>query len=483
MTSSTFNVGGHDWVIEFHPDDDKTEASEEYLSLYLKLVSPREARATYEFKLLTQGFERYMKRSELETSNYLKDDCLNFHCTIRVVKTRVEEGKHYVIPVPPSDMSRILREDWSNTVFIKISPPFSILFPFSFNIRRSIMAPKRARVSKPNADDDEISISSSSQWICETVKGRHEFKIKGYSMGIEVGESMTSSTFNVGGHDWVIEFHPDDDKTEASEEYLSLYLKLVSPREARATYEFKLLTQGFERYIKRSELETSNYLKDDCLNFHCTIRVVKTRVEEGKHYVIPVPPSDMSQNLKGLLESGTGSDVTIQVRNEFFKAHKLILAARSPVFKAMFFGLVGNPDMETVTIEEFDPFAFKAMLLYLYSDELPEARELSDSDSTCTSTIIMQHLLIAADRFGLARLKLMCEAKLCQEITANNVATTLVLADKHQFLQLKTICLNFAAKAENVEEVLKSDEFAHLEKNSSSLLIDMLKTGAVVNGK
>ncbi|KAI3876101.1 hypothetical protein MKW92_040620 [Papaver armeniacum] len=243
------------------------------------------------------------------------------------------------------------------------------------------MAPKRARVSKPNADDDEIS--SSSQWICETVK----------------------------------EFHPDDDKTEASEEYLSLYLK-------KGKFGFHSISScttfkpddSWYRYMKRSELETSNYLKDDCLNFHCTIRVVKTRVEEGKHYVIPVPPSDMSQNLK-----------------------------------AMFFGLVGNPDMETVTIEEFDPFAFKAMLLYLYSDELPEARELSDSDSTCTSTIIMQHLLIAADRFGLARLKLMCEAKLCEEITANNVATTLVLADKHQFLQLKTICLNFGAKAENVE--------------------------------
>ncbi|XP_026429736.1 BTB/POZ and MATH domain-containing protein 3-like [Papaver somniferum] len=322
------------------------------------------------------------------------------------------------------------------------------------------MAPKRPRVSKPNTDDDEIS--SLSQWICETVKGCHEFKIKGYSTGIGVGESMTSGEFNVGGHEWVMEFHLDDE-TEASEEYLSLYLK------------------GFERYMKRSKLETSDYLKDDCLNIHCTI-IVKTCVKEGKYYVIPVPPSDMNQNLKGLLESGTGSDVTIQVGSEFFKDHKLILAARSPVFKAMFFGLVGNPDIETVSIEEFDPFAFKAMLLFLYSDELPVARELCDSDSLCTSTTIMQHLLVAADHFGLARLKLMCEAKLCEEITANNVARTLVLADKHQFSQLKTICLNVAAKAENVEKVLKSDGFADLAKSCPSLLIDLLKTDVVVNG-
>ncbi|KAI3917908.1 hypothetical protein MKW98_000142 [Papaver atlanticum] len=159
--------------------------------------------------------------------------------------------------------------------------------------------------------------------------------------------------------------------------------------------------------MKRSTVET--YLKDDCLCIHCTVGVVQTRVEEGKRCVIPVPPSDMIQNLKSLFESGVGSDITFQVCNEFFKAHKWILAAQSLVFRAQFFGLVGNLDMKTIVIEEFDPFAFKAMLLFLYSDELPEAHELSDSDTVCTSTALMQHLLAAADRFDLARLKLMCE--------------------------------------------------------------------------
>ncbi|KAI3956059.1 hypothetical protein MKW98_027373 [Papaver atlanticum] len=102
------------------------------------------------------------------------------------------------------------------------------------------MAPKRPRVSKPNTDDDVIT---SLQWICETVKGCHEFKIKGYSTGIEIGESMTSGKFIVGGHDWVILFNPDGEP-KPSEEYLSLYLQLVSPREARATFECKLLDPG-----------------------------------------------------------------------------------------------------------------------------------------------------------------------------------------------------------------------------------------------
>ncbi|KAI3906251.1 hypothetical protein MKW92_041668 [Papaver armeniacum] len=243
--------------------------------------------------------------------------------------------------------------------------------------------------------------------------------------------------------------------------------------------------------MKRSELETSSYLKDDRLSIHCTVEVVlqarvetmQTRLEEGKHCVIPVPPSDMIQNLKGLLESKIGFDVKFQVGNESFRAHKLILAARSSVFRAMFFGLVGNRDMETVIIEEFDPFAFKAMLLFLYSDELPEAHELSDSDSLCTSTALMQHLLAAADRFDLARLRLICEAKLCEDITTDTVATTLTLAEQHQCLRLKTVCLNFTTKPENFGDVMKSDGFAYFEKNCPSLLIDMLKTSVAVDEK
>ncbi|XP_026377713.1 BTB/POZ and MATH domain-containing protein 3-like [Papaver somniferum] len=326
------------------------------------------------------------------------------------------------------------------------------------------MAPTRRRVSKGNTNNDHGM--SWSQSIHETVKGSHEYKIKGYSLakGMGAGEYMASGEFTVGGHEWVILFNPDGN-TEDSKEYVSVYLELVSPGQeaVRALFEFKLLDQsgknkygtapdrylrtfetgrtmwGWDEYMKRSDLETSTFLKDDCLSIHCAVEVV----------------------VQNHVES----------------------SARCPVFKAQFSGLVGNPDMETVTIEEFDPFAFKAMLLFLYSDEIPEPSELSDLYSHCTSTTIMRHLLAAADRFVFARLKVMCEAKLCEEITTDSVATTLGLADRYQCLQLKTACLNFAAKPENLEEVMKSDGFAHFDKSNSSLLIDLLKASAVLNKK
>ncbi|KAI3961590.1 hypothetical protein MKW92_032784 [Papaver armeniacum] len=488
-TTEAVKVGGHDWAIHFYPDGNDL-ANKDYASVFLKLLSPGEVRAAFEFKLVDQsgkgkhivrntsitfdeavtinswGYSQYMKRSELEISSYLKDDCLSITCTVSVLQTRDVEGKpkHQVIHVPPSDLILAARSPVFRAQFFGSfgnpdieSVTIQEFEPFAFKI----MVLRWPRFWKSNTDDKILS----SRTTTEAVKGSHEYIIKAYSIarGMGIGKNMSSRTFTVGGHDWAIHFYPDGNDL-ANKDYAAVFLKLVSPGEVRAAIEFKLVDQsgkgkhnvqntsitfdeagtinswGYSQYMKRSELEISSYLKDDCLSITCTVSVLQTRDEEGKpeHQVIHVPPSDVTQNLKDLLKSEVGCDVTFHVGNEFFRAHKLILAARSPVFRAQFFGSFGNPDIETVTIQEFEPFAFKAMLLFLYSDELPEPRELSVSNSRCTSTTIMHHLLAAADRYDLGRLKLTCEAKLCEEITASTVATTLALAERYQCLQLKT---------------------------------------------
>ncbi|KAA8539494.1 hypothetical protein F0562_026186 [Nyssa sinensis] len=233
---------------------------------------------------------------------------------------------------------------------------------------------------------------------------------------------------------------------------------------------------GYKRFFRRTTLETSDYIKDDCLSMHCTVGVVRTRVEGPKQYSIPVPPSDMGQSLTDLLESEVGCDIVFQVGDETFKAHKLILAARSPVFRAQFYGLIGNPNMEKAVLEDVEPFIFKAMLLFIYSDKLPTVQEVTGSSSVCASTIMVQHLLAAADRFGLDRLKQLCEAKLCEEVNADTVATTLPLTEQHRCPQLKTICLKFAAA--NLGVVMQSEGFRFLEESCPSLLCELLETVA-----
>jgi speckle-type POZ protein len=92
----------------------------------------------------------------------------------------------------------------------------------------------------------------------------------------------------------------------------------------------------------------------------------------------------------------------------------------------------------------------QAMVNFIYSDELPGIHELAGSFSMWTSTAVIQHLLAAADRYGLDRLRILCEAKLCDDLTSETVATTLALAEQHHCAQLKSACLKFTAVRQNL---------------------------------
>uniref|UniRef100_A0A2P2LCI3 Uncharacterized protein MANES_07G119600 n=1 Tax=Rhizophora mucronata TaxID=61149 RepID=A0A2P2LCI3_RHIMU len=329
----------------------------------------------------------------------------------------------------------------------------------------------------------DLDKESSSKSIIETVNGSHQFTIKGYSLakGMGAGKCISSDIFAVAGYDWAIYFYPDGKNPEDSSLYVSVFIALASEgTDVRALFELTLVDQsgkgkhkvhshfdralesgpytlkykgsmwGYKRFFRRTTLETSDFIKDDCLIIKCTVGVVRTRLEGPKHYTIPLPPSDMGQGFKELLESEVGCDIIFRVGDETFKAHKLILAARSPVFKAQFFGLVGDPNIEEVVIKDIDPSIFRAMLLFVYIDKLPDVHEIMSSASMCTSFNMVQHLLAAADLYNLDRLKLLCESKLCDELSAETVATTLALAEQHQCSQLKAICLKFAANPANL---------------------------------
>ncbi|MCL7029802.1 hypothetical protein MKW94_006059, partial [Papaver nudicaule] len=107
------------------------------------------------------------------------------------------------------------------------------------------MAPKRKRVSKSSSTTNDQELSSTSKWIYETVKGSHEFKVEGYSLAkrMGIGAKMTSEKFRVGGYKWVIVFCPNG-HDEASEEYISVHLKLVSPGEVMVLISIILLDQS-----------------------------------------------------------------------------------------------------------------------------------------------------------------------------------------------------------------------------------------------
>jgi speckle-type POZ protein len=126
-------------------------------------------------------------------------------------------------------------------------------------------------------------------------------------------------------------------------------------------------------------------------------------------------------------------------------------------------------------IKDIEPPVFKALLHFIYRDVLPEPKDLVGSS---TSTLLAQHLLAAADRYGLERLRLLCESKLCENVSTDTVATTLALAEQHHAAELKAVCLKFAAS--NLAAVMHSEGFEYLRDSCPTLQSELLKTVAGV---
>ncbi|PPD70355.1 hypothetical protein GOBAR_DD32771 [Gossypium barbadense] len=328
-----------------------------------------------------------------------------------------------------------------------------------------------------------VSATTSSTSVTETVNGSHQFKITGYSLSkcSGIGKYIASDTFMVGGYLWAIYFYPDGKSPEDNAAYISLFIALASEgTDVRALFELTLLDQsgkerhkvhshfgrtlesgpytlkyrgsmwGYKRFFKRKLLEQSDYLKDDCLSVHCSVGVVMSHTEGPKIFSIAVPPSNISHHFGQLLESGKQTDVSFEVDGEFFPAHKLVLAARSPVFRAQLFGPMKDHNTKQIEVEDMEAPVFKALLHFIYWDSLPDMEELTGLTSKWAFTLMSQHLLAAADRYGLDRLRLMCEANLCEVVAINTVATTLALAEQHHCFRLKAVCLKFVAMPENL---------------------------------
>jgi speckle-type POZ protein len=149
---------------------------------------------------------------------------------------------------------------------------------------------------------------------------------------------------------------------------------------------------GCGKFIERSQLQASpwSYLSGDRLAIECYLSVVVGSRVSGPEsetaacaYEIQMPPPENRGRL--LLE--------------IKEAHKIVLAARSPVFKAELYGFIGgkkNEQNHLVTIQDMEPSVFNALLHFIYTDSLPAAND----DCDLNDEGVVKHLLVAADRYG-----------------------------------------------------------------------------------
>ncbi|KAK1612809.1 hypothetical protein QYE76_036482 [Lolium multiflorum] len=312
---------------------------------------------------------------------------------------------------------------------------------------------------------------------------------------------MRSCPFIVGGYLWFIQCFPNGCKPENAG-YTSVRFRLLHKDAALAKplklqFKFSFVDQidkqeskriragkvyeflgsrhiGFARcrFVKREVLEKSEHLKDDSFTIRCDIVMVEefnSVVTGTSSPSIEVPPSEMQQHFSSLLLSEEGADVTFDVSGEKIAAHRCVLAARSVVFKAELFGNMkeGMPTTSVIEVEDMDAQVFRAMLSFIYSDSLPEVKEEDDY-------VMWQHLLIAADRYDLLRLRLICEEKLCEYLDVSAVPTILALAEQHSCRGLKERCLAFLNSPANLQKVTAIGGLDSLATCCPSVLKDLI---------
>ncbi|KAF7036761.1 hypothetical protein CFC21_047310 [Triticum aestivum] len=227
---------------------------------------------------------------------------------------------------------------------------------------------------------------SASTCTAESEQGEHLFKISDYSIhrGMGVGCYIESSWFTVGGHDWCLHYYPDG-YTEDGKDDMVVGLELMELRgkafPPRVSSTISLLHWATKRVslsssvamsanlpdpnyfvthnINRGEMEASGYVVDDRLTIKCAVTVIKEPYVFEAEAQVPVPPSEIAGQLGKLLETKEGADVTFEVQGEKFPAHKLVLAVRSPVFKAMLYGPMMEKDSSRIVIANMQPDVFK----------------------------------------------------------------------------------------------------------------------------
>uniref|UniRef100_A0A0D9ZQZ7 BTB domain-containing protein n=1 Tax=Oryza glumipatula TaxID=40148 RepID=A0A0D9ZQZ7_9ORYZ len=345
-----------------------------------------------------------------------------------------------------------------------------------------------------------------SRCVTASVAAAHNFEVTRYSLlaGVGAGEFVTSGAFSVDGHDWNIQVYPDGWKQEMNAGYVSVFLCLCGGATGvRAKYTLSLsenggesvqrsLTHrfdtvgafwGFPRFMERPRLRQWLLRRgpgggDDCVTFRCALTVIREPRTEGVA-AVAVPPSDMRRHMANMLRGGDGADVVVLVRDQPFRAHRCVLAARSPVFRAELFGGGHMRERRTscVVVDDMEPSIFSAFLHFIYTDSLPENPDTPGDDQDCMA---MQHLMVAADRYGLDRLVLICEEKLCRGIDVQTVATTLALAEQHQRVALKDACLGFIVSRGVLGAVARTDGFKHLLTTCPSIMVDILDKVASV---
>ncbi|XP_066347942.1 BTB/POZ and MATH domain-containing protein 2-like [Miscanthus floridulus] len=293
------------------------------------------------------------------------------------------------------------------------------------------------RPSNSSSVDNDHQMLPETWSTCRTlaITRTHNFVVTDFSPlnGMDAGDYVSSGTFFVGGCEWIgassvrvkfsISLLVDKDSQAPSSGKKRKKKKKKNRSAGQGNKQAVPITRTVFTDTRTYDTDTEHHNNWSWRNFieksklkelphgftiRCAVTVVKHRIEDAA--TVAAPPSDLHRDFA-----------------------RMVLAARSRVFRAQLFGAMEESFTGCIRIEDMEPSVFERLLHFVYTDSLPE-RSYEERDD---ETVAMQHLLVAADRYELKGLGLMCEAKLSSWIDLRSVAAILGLADRHQRVHLK----------------------------------------------
>lgn len=165
-------------------------------------------------------------------------------------------------------------------------------------------------------------------------------------------------------------------------------------------------------------------------------------------------------------------DITLKVKGKEFRAHRNILAARSPVFMAMMTHNTQEKNTGIITIEDVDPNLFTDFLNYLYAGKT----ENLNSDNVRT-------LYVTADKYQVDELKHYCLKYMVNNITVGNFCEIYNLSLRYDEKELANAAVRFFSD-KSLEILLTTKWQNFLSENlttGNELLIKSLKLKKINN--
>ncbi|KAK8780760.1 hypothetical protein V5799_017899 [Amblyomma americanum] len=230
------------------------------------------------------------------------------------------------------------------------------------------------------------------------------------------------------------------------------------------TFTDGIATSGFLGTITRSALqsEAAQLMPGDSLTIRCDLTLIDYSDEHTERHRTTLSVTDcrLSEDLGWLLDSGSGADVTVNVGDGRYRAHKAILASRSPVFRAMFQHDMLENLQGQVFVTDIEYEVFGEMLRFIYTGRSPNLDNMAHA------------LMVAADKYGLLTLRDECEDALIENLSFESAAFSLIVGDKLNATILRHYSLNFICA--NLCEVMKTDGWCTLVDDHIDLVLDVI---------